>query len=59
MNKLSDESLKNVTGGIAGIVDTGTNQNAVVRCGAGKSFEQIDSLPVVSLPHVLFICELA
>ena len=27
------------------IVDTGTDQNAVVRCGAGKAFEQIDSLP--------------
>ena len=45
MNRLNDEALKNVTGGMAGIVDTGTDQNAVVRCGAGKAFEQIDSLP--------------
>ena len=30
---------------MAGIVDTGTDQNAVVRSGAGKGFEQIDSLP--------------
>ena len=35
MNKLNDEALKNVTGGMAGIVDTGTDQNAVVRSGAG------------------------
>ena len=45
MNRLNDEALKNVTGGMAGIVDTGTDQNAVVRSGAGKAFEQIDSLP--------------
>ena len=45
MNKLNDEALKNVTGGMAGIVDTGTDQNAVVRSGAGKGYEQIDSLP--------------
>ena len=45
MNRLNDEALTNVTGGMAGIVDTGTDQNAVVRSGAGKGFEQIDSLP--------------
>ena len=41
MKKLNDEALTNVTGGMAGIVDTGTDQNAVVRSG----YEQIDSLP--------------
>ena len=45
MNRLNDEALTNVTGGMAGIVDTGTDQNAVVRSGAGKGFAQIDSLP--------------
>ena len=45
MNKLSDKALENVTGCMAGIVDTGTDQNAVVRSGAGKDYEQIDSLP--------------
>ena len=42
MKKLNDEALTNVTGGMAGIVDTGTDQNAVVRSGAGKGYEQID-----------------
>ena len=36
INKINDEALKNVTGGMAGIVDTGTDQNAVIRSGAGK-----------------------
>jgi type IV secretory pathway TrbL component len=44
MNKINDEALKNVTGGTKRTVDTGTSQNAAVRSGAGKGFEQIASL---------------
>ena len=44
MNKINDEALKNVTGGARRIVDTGTSQNAAVRCGAGLGYEQIASL---------------
>ena len=39
MNKLNDEALKNVTGGMAGIVDTGTDQNAV-SCPAPRNWQK-------------------
>lgn len=45
MNKINDEALETVGGGARRTVETGTSQNAAVRCGAGKGFEQIDSLP--------------
>ena len=44
MNKISDEALENVIGGTTRTVNTNTSQNAVVRSGAGKAFEQIASL---------------
>ena len=44
MNKINDEMLENVVGGVTRTVNTNTTQNAAVRCGAGKSFEQIASL---------------
>ena len=43
MNKINDEALEQVSGGATRFVDTGTKQNAAVRAGAGKSYEQIDS----------------
>ena len=43
-NKISEEALEQVSGGVRRIVDTGTSQNAAVREGAGKGFEQIASL---------------
>ena len=48
MNKINDEALKNVAGGTKRTVDTGTSQNAAVRSGAGKGFEQIASLENVT-----------
>ena len=44
MNKINDEALDNVVGGVKRVVDTGTSQNAAVRDGAGKGYEQIASL---------------
>ena len=44
MNKINDAALEEVTGGATRTVNTGTSQNAAVRCGAGKGYEQIDSL---------------
>jgi hypothetical protein len=44
MNKINDQQLEDVVGGVKRVVDTGTSQNAAVRDGAGKSFEQIASL---------------
>ena len=44
INKINDESLDNVSGGVKRVVDTGTSQNAAVRDGAGKQYEQIGSL---------------
>ena len=43
-NKISEEALEQVSGGVRRIVDTGTSQNAAVREGAGKGYEQIASL---------------
>ena len=43
-NKISEEALEQVSGGVRRIVDTGTDQNAAVREGAGKGYEQIASL---------------
>ena len=42
--KISEEALEQVSGGVRRIVDTGTSQNATVREGAGKGYEQIASL---------------
>ena len=44
MNKINDAALNDVVGGVRRTVDTGTDQNAAVRCGAGKKYEQIASL---------------
>ena len=44
MNKINDKALETVTGGAKRTVDTGTTQNAAIRCGAGLGFEQIASL---------------
>ena len=44
LNKINDEALNQVVGGVKRIVDTGTSQNAAVRDGAGKGYEQIASL---------------
>ena len=44
MNKLNEAALEQVTGGVRRKVDTGTSQNAAVRSGAGKKYDQIDSL---------------
>ena len=44
MNKINDEALETVVGGARRTVETGTSQNAAVRSGAGKGFEQIDLL---------------
>ena len=43
-NKISEDALEQVSGGVRRIVDTGTSQNAAVREGAGKGYEQIASL---------------
>ena len=44
MNKINDKALETVTGGARRTVDTGTSQNAAIRCGAGLDCEQIASL---------------
>ena len=44
LNKINDEALNQVVGGVKRVVDTGTSQNAAVRDGAGKGYEQIASL---------------
>lgn len=44
MNKINDAALDQVVGGRKRVVDTGTSQNAAVRDGAGKGYEQIASL---------------
>ena len=42
--KLSDNALDRVIGGIKAYVDTGTGSNAVVRSGPGKTYSSVDSL---------------
>ena len=44
MNIIIDDALNTVVGGARRTVDTGTGQNAAVRDGAGKGYEQIASL---------------
>ncbi len=44
MNKINDEMLENVVGGVTREINTNTEQNAAIRSGAGKSFQQIASL---------------
>ena len=43
-NKINEEALENVVGGVKRTVDTGTSQNAALRDGPGKGYEQIASL---------------
>ncbi|MBP3877921.1 MAG: SH3 domain-containing protein [Lachnospiraceae bacterium] len=45
INKINDEALDQVVGGVKRTVNTGTSQNAAVRAGAGKGYAVIDSLP--------------
>ena len=46
MKELSMEAMEQVTGGVVRTVNTGIDGlNAAIRCGAGKSFKQIASLP--------------
>lgn len=44
MKIINDAALNDVFGGVRRTVDTGTDQNAAVRCEAGKGYEQIASL---------------
>lgn len=41
---INEEMLEQVVGGVERTVNTNTTQNAAVRSGAGKSFDQIASL---------------
>jgi bacteriocin-like protein len=43
-NKINDEALEQVSGGVKRTVDTGTSQNAALREGPGKGYDQIASL---------------
>ena len=44
MERISDETLEQVIGGVKRTVDTHTEQNAALRSGPGISYPQIHSL---------------
>lgn len=44
INKINEEALENVTGGVVKIVNTGDQRDAVIRIAPGTSNAQIGSL---------------
>ncbi len=44
LNKITDEALDDVVGGVTKVINTKTDQNAALRNGPGSDYKQIRSL---------------